>query len=218
MLDFVHFVCYWCHVHVAFPFSHVVVSFVFACCLGLLYLILGSRTVVSASRSHRLRCLSYRSIQFAVMAVHLMLWEEQQQVLHPSHEVDGFMPSPHLAGCPLRMHRGHQPALGRHRPVSILVETSACCCRGSRHICQQVSLSPPGGSPGGARRVKCVGWHSWPGWLVLTAMGAPRYSSRPRQLSQRSRTVPRAEETSLKDFSSGSIWSCELKSGVIIND
>ena len=64
----------------AFPFSHVVVSFVFACCLGLLYLILGSRTVVSASRSHRLRCLSYRSIQFAVIAVHLMLWEEQQQV------------------------------------------------------------------------------------------------------------------------------------------
>ena len=54
----------------------------------------------------------------------------------------GFMPSPHLTGCPLRMHRW-QPALGRHRPVSILVETSdGCCCRGSRLICQRVSLSP----------------------------------------------------------------------------
>ena len=38
VLDFVHLFCCWCHV--AFPFSLVVVSFVFACCLGLLYLIL----------------------------------------------------------------------------------------------------------------------------------------------------------------------------------
>ena len=60
------------------------------------------------------------------------------------------------------VHRG-QPPLRRHQPVSTLVETSGCCCRGSRLICQRVSLSPPGGSPGGARRVRCVGWHSWPG-------------------------------------------------------
>ena len=80
--------------------------------------------------------------------------------LHPTHEA-GLLPSPRLAGCPLQMHRG-QPALGRHRPVSILVETSGCCCRGSRLICQRVSLSPPGWSPGGARRVRCVGWHSSP--------------------------------------------------------
>ena len=57
------------------------------------------------------------------------------------------------------VHRG-QPPLRRHQPVSTLVETSGCCCRGSRLICQRVSLSPPGGSPGGARRVSCVGLHS----------------------------------------------------------
>ena len=30
---------------------------------------------------------------------------------------------------------------------------------------------------GGARRVRCIGWHSWPGCLVLTSMGAPLQQS-----------------------------------------
>ena len=46
VLDFDHLFCCWCHV--SFPFSHVVVSFVFACCLGLLYMILVPHTLVSA--------------------------------------------------------------------------------------------------------------------------------------------------------------------------
>ena len=101
-------------------------------------------------------------------AVHL-LWFGRS--MHPSHEA-GLPPSPRLAGCLLRVRRG-QPALGRHRPVSNLVETSGRCCRMSRLICQRVGLSPPGGSPGGARRVSCVGWHSRSVRLVLTSMGAP---------------------------------------------
>ena len=44
--------------------------------------------------------------------------------LSPSHEA-GLPPSPRLAGCLLRMRRG-QPALGRHRPVAILVASSSC--------------------------------------------------------------------------------------------
>ena len=66
-------------------------------------------------------------------AVHLIwikVWEEFQFPSFP-HEVDGLPHFPRLAGCPLRMRRG-QPALGRHRPVSILVERSGCCCRWSR--------------------------------------------------------------------------------------
>ena len=126
-----------------------------------------------------------RSVGFVSM-VHLvssirsgLLWHYSQAVhllwfgrsLHPSHEA-GLPPSPRLTGCLLRMRRG-QPALGRHRPVPILVEIFGRCCRVSRLICQRVSQSPPGGSPGGARRVSCAGWHSWPGRLVLTSMGAP---------------------------------------------
>ena len=64
----------------------------------------------------------------------------------PAHEVDGLLPRPVRPAAHYVMHRG-QPALGRHQPVSILVETSGCFCRGSRLIYQQVSLSPPGGAP-----------------------------------------------------------------------
>ena len=39
-------------------------------------------------------------------------------------------------------------------------ETSGRHCRVGRHFCQCVILSPPGGSPDGARRVSCVGLHS----------------------------------------------------------
>ena len=55
----------------------------FACCLGLLYLILGSRTTVSACVTFTLSSVSVLQIHshsVAVIAVHLMLWEEQQQV------------------------------------------------------------------------------------------------------------------------------------------
>ena len=53
--------------HVVFPCSHAVVSCFFACCLWLLYLILGSCTVC-VYRVHIVFrvCRSYRSIQFAV--------------------------------------------------------------------------------------------------------------------------------------------------------
>ena len=70
--------------------------------------------------------------------------------------------SPRLAGCPLRMHRG-QPALGRHQPVSILVETSAgCCCRGSRDSSASESVClRRGGHP--AERAGSGAWVGTPG-------------------------------------------------------
>ena len=115
-------------------------------------------------------------------AVHLIwikVWEEFQFPSFP-HEVDGLPHFPRLAGCPLRMHRG-QPALGRHQPVSILVETSAgCCCRGSRDSSASESVClRRGGHP--AERAESGVWvgtpGSWPSRLVLTSMGAPLQQS-----------------------------------------
>ena len=94
--------------------------------------------------------------------VHLILWEEQQQVFASFPRVRSAVHRAADSSCPqgsrLQLPTG-QLVLGRHRLVSILVETSGCC-RGSRLICQQVGLSPPGGTPGGARRARRVGWHS----------------------------------------------------------
>ena len=128
-------------------------------------------------------------------AVHL-LWFGRS--LHPSHEA-GLPPSPRLTGCLLRMRRG-QPALGRHRPVSILVETSGCCCKGSRDSSASESVClRRGGHP--AERAGSGAWVGTPGPVDLSSpRWAPPYSSRPRQLSQRGRTLPRAEETSLRDL------------------
>ena len=84
-------------------------------------------------------------LEVELFILRLSLWEEFR-CLHPAHKVDGLLPRPVWPAVHCIMHRG-QPALGRHQPVSILVETSGCCCRGSRLIYQQVSLSPPGGAP-----------------------------------------------------------------------
>ena len=86
----------------------------------------------------------------------------RSKCLHPAHEVDGLLPRPVWLAAHCAMHGG-KPALGRHQPVSILVETSGCSCRGSRLIYQQVSLSSPEGAPGEARQARIVGRHSWPG-------------------------------------------------------
>jgi len=69
VLDFYHLFCCWCHV--AFPFSHVVVSFVsfaFACCLVLLYMILVSHTVVSARVSFTTSSVSVLQIRSIAVA------------------------------------------------------------------------------------------------------------------------------------------------------
>ena len=113
------------------------------------------RSVGFVSMVHLVSSIRSRLLWHYSQAIHL-LWFGRS--LHPSHEAV-LPPSPRLAGCLPRMRRG-QSALGRPRPVSILVETSGRCCRVSRLICQRVCLAPPGGSPGGARRVSCVGGHS----------------------------------------------------------
>ena len=195
MLDFDNLFCCWCHV--AFRISHVVVLFVF-CLLPRAALhdsCLSYCVFACESRLHRLRYLSYRSIR--------LLWRYSQTADHlicfgrglfPPTRL-GFMPSPRLADCPLLMHRG-QPALGRHRPVSILVETSGCCCKGSRDSSASESVClRRGGHP--AERAESGVWVGTPGPVDLSSpRWAPPYISRPRQLSQRGRTVPRAEEIS----------------------
>ena len=126
------------------------------------------------SRSLRLQYLSCRSVQllwhFSQTAVHLICFGRS---LHPSHEA-GLPPSPRLAGCPLRMHRG-QPALGRHRPVSILVETSGCCCKGSRDSSASESVClRRGGHP--AERAESGVWVGTPGPVDLSS---PRWAPPP---------------------------------------
>ena len=75
------------------------------------------------------------------------------------------------------VHRG-QPPLRRHQPVSTLVEASGCCCRGSRLIYQQVSLSPPGGTPERSAPFQECGLALPSRLTVLASMSAPSFSSR----------------------------------------
>ena len=73
------------------------------------------------------------------------------------------MPSPRLAGCPLRnMHRW-QPALGRHWPVSILVEASVWLLlqREQTHLPASQPVSAGGGHP--AERAGSGAWVGTPG-------------------------------------------------------
>jgi len=173
VLDFVHLFCCWCHV--AFPCSHVVVSFVFACCLRLLYLILGSCTVVSA-------CVAFTSSSVSVLQIHSVCCNScsfdalggaaASVCILPTRL--GFMPLLRLAGCPLRMHRG-QPALGRHWPVSILVETSGFWLllqREQTHLQASMSVSAKGISRRSAPGQVC-------GLALLARLTCPHLDGRP---------------------------------------
>ena len=105
------------------------------------------------------------------------------------------MPSPRLAGCPLRnMHRW-QPALGRHWPVSILVEASVWLLlqREQTHLPASQPVSAGGGHPaeraGSGVRV---------GTLAPIDLSSPRWAP-PLQQSAASALpeglhMPRAEE------------------------
>ena len=74
------------------------------------------------------------------------------------------------------VHRG-QPPLRRHQPVSTLVEASGCCCRGSRLIYQQVSLSPPGGTPERSAPFQKCGLALLSRLTILASMVVPSFSS-----------------------------------------
>ena len=75
------------------------------------------------------------------------------------------------------VHRG-QPPLRRHQPVSTLVEASRFCCRGSRLIYQQVSLSPPGGTPERSAPFQECGLALLSRLTVLASMSTPSFNSR----------------------------------------
>jgi hypothetical protein len=86
----------------------------------------------------------------------------------------GFMPLLRLAGCPLRMHRG-QPALGRHWPVSILVETSGFWLllqREQTHLQASMSVSAKGISRRSAPGQVC-------GLALLARLTCPHLDGRP---------------------------------------
>ena len=85
------------------------------------------------------------------------------------------MPLLRLAGCPLRMHRG-QPALGRHWPVSILVEASVWLLlqREQTHLPASQPVSAGGGHP--AERAGSGAWVGTPGPVDLSSpQWAPPY-------------------------------------------
>ena len=74
------------------------------------------------------------------------------------------------------VHRG-QPPLHRHQPVSTLVEGFGLCCRGSRLIYQQVSLSPPGGTPERSAPFQKCGLALLSRLTILASMVVPSFSS-----------------------------------------
>ena len=74
------------------------------------------------------------------------------------------------------VHRG-PPPLRRHRPVSPLVEASRICCSGIRLIYQQVSLSPPGGTPERSAPFQKCGLALLSRLTILASMVVPSFSS-----------------------------------------
>ena len=79
--------------------------------------------------------------------------------------------------------------------MAILVETSGCCRRGSRLICQQVNLLSVGGGTRSERAGPGVcAWARIPGPVDCPpGDGRPATTRWPRQLSKRNRTWTRAE-------------------------
>ena len=100
--------------------------------------------------------------------------------LHPSHEA-GLLPSPHLAGCPLRLHEGSRLSAviglcrSLWRPLAAAAEganssaSESICLRREGHLAERAGSGVWVGTPDPVDL-------SSPRW-------APPYSSRPRQLS-----------------------------------
>ena len=123
-----------------------------------------------------------------------MLWEEFASF--PRGWASAFPPFGRLPTANGRMHRG-QPALGRHRPVSILVETSGCCCKGSRDSSASESVClRRGGHP--AERAGSGVWVGTPAPVDLSSprWAPPLQQSAASTLPEESPTAPRAEEKS----------------------
>ena len=106
-----------------------------------------------------------------------------------------------LAGCPLRMHRG-QPALDRHQPVAILVETSGYAAEGADSSATGQSVSV-----GGSTRSERAGpgvWVGTPGPVDCPHLDGhpPTAQSAASTLPEGSQhhTVPHAEEKRLSTF------------------
>ena len=101
--------------------------------------------------------------------------------LHPSHEA-GLLPSPHLAGCPLRLHEGSRLSAviglcrSLWRPLAAAAEganssaSESICLRREGHLAERAGSGVWVGTPDPVDL-------SSPRW-------APPYSSRQRQLSR----------------------------------
>ena len=135
-------------------------------------------------------CSSCRAQYWFVLPAYSMLWQSFFWESASSPRGHRRTASSVWRAAHCTMHR-EQPPLRRHQPVSTLVETSSCCCRGSRLIYRQVSLTPPGGAPARSAPVPECGLALQSRLTVLASMSAPSFNSPPRQLSQRGRPVPR---------------------------
>ena len=135
-----------------------------ASCVLLWFIRSRPRSVGFVSMVHLVSSIRSELLWHYSQAVHL-LWFGRS--MHPSHEA-GLPPSPRLTGCLLRMRRGHSRlsaviGLCRSlwRPLAAAAEGADSSA--SESVCLRRGNTPQGGTPGGARPVRCVGWHSWPG-------------------------------------------------------
>ena len=151
------------------------------------------------SRSHRLRYLSYSSIRFAAIAVHLRLWEEQQQVFasFPRGWASCLPPVWPAVHCVCIDGSRFSAVIGLCRTF---VETSGRHCRvWTDSSASESACLHRGGHP--TERAGSVVWAGTPDPLDLSS---PRWSP-PLQQSAASALpegshMPRAEEKTHRDF------------------
>ena len=108
------------------------------------------------SRSHRLRYLSYSSIRFAAIAVHLRLWEEQQQVFASFPRVRSAAHRAAGSSCPqgsrflagIGLCRSLWRALAAAAEVADSSSSKSVCLRRGEHPAERAGSGVWVGTPG----------------------------------------------------------------------
>ena len=126
----------------------------------------------------------------------------RSRCLHPTHELYayGLLPRPFGRLSTAQCIEGSRRSTVMS--MAILVETSGCCRRGSRLICQQVSLPPSGGAPDRSAPVQVCGLAPLARSTVLLALGAPLQQSAASALPEGSHRASCRGKTSFENFGS----------------